>query len=429
MEEISRKILKKDNENSIELFMVESERTELVYELEKILYPHNLNYTNILVRVTRPDGRMGIASSSNINDWQNVLKHANKLSKFSEKDSDFKGIPVKDEQTSVKLYDERLKDIDVESLKEQCDIMLSMAKDAKMPVQGVSMAVGRSRSVFANSNGVFSSENDVDISGDISVVLNGITGFSAQTFKRIPDFGRIANEAIEQCRLGQKTGAIKTGKYPVIMDYNVLNDLLSATFIQSINGYSILKNKSHYSGKLGEEVASSKLTIVDDPSIDYALYSEGCDAEGVMARKKVLVENGVLKDFLYDYYTSNLVTGTKPGNCSSLYVRPAISSSNLVITPGTKRKEDIISSTKKGVYVTEITGAHMINPASGDFSNDLLKAYYIENGEIKHSISNGMISGNVYDMLKNISSIGRDSEQRGSLITPVIKFDNLQIVA
>lgn len=429
MEELSRKILNKNKSDNVELVISDSSALALVYEKEKLLYPFDSASSSVVIRVTLSDGRCGVASSSRLSDWESVLKTARKFALVSEKDKNFKGIPVKDEDSVVKLYDPSLEKLDVDWMKEQCDIMKHIVDENKQKVQELSVSKSIASVFFANSNGVAKTSRLCAVSGALSVVLNEVSGFSSQSFSHSPELGKIAVEAVEECKLGQSKGSVKTGKYNVLFDYNAIEDILSSTFLSSVNGFNVLKNRSFYSSKLNEKVASSQLTVTDDATIDYALNSYPSDAEGVKSQKTVLIDNGILKNFIYDYYTANLVSKKSTGNCSSIALRPAIDSSNVVISPGKKRREDIIAGMKKGIILSEISGAHMINPVSGDFSNDMIKAYYIEDGVIKHSLDSGMISGNVYSMLSNVAEIAKEQKQRGIFISPSILFKNLQIIS
>lgn len=429
MEELSNKIIKRDKRNNIELGITESTQTSLVYEKDKLLYPHFSHSKRMIIRVTLPDGRTGVATTSRTDTWEETLKQATKLARISEKDRHFKGLPVEDTKASVKLFEPALLDMSVEDLGAHAKLMLDMVKHAKVSMHGLWLGTGHHRVLVANSNGVSNSHIRAGVSMSLDVIKNNITGSSGHMFVKQPNPGKVAKEAIDECLKSQNPKPIQTGTYPVVLEHEALQDVIGETLVSALNGYALHKGDSFFSHKIGEKVASPKLSIVDDATIEYGLGSYESDSEGVGAKKTVLIEKGVLKSGLYDYYTANLAKRKSTGNCSSLTARPAIGASNVVIARGTASRSDIISGIKKGVLVSSVSGAHMSNPVSGDFSNELAKAYAIENGEVTHAISSGMISGNVFDTIKKINAIGSEPIQKSAFIAPLILFKGMQFIA
>ncbi|MCS7199904.1 MAG: TldD/PmbA family protein [Caldimicrobium sp.] len=166
---------------------------------------------------------------------------------------------------------------------------------------------------------------------------------------------------------------------------------------------------SIYSGKLGERVASPLITVIDDPTIPNLYGSYLVDDEGVEARKTLLIENGILRDFLYDQYTA-LKYGKRSnghGRRQSFRNLPLPRMSNTYIAPGTTKTEDILKSIEKGLLVRKMGGGE-VNPLTGDFVFEVREGYYIEKGEIAYPVKGATLVGNGPKVLEIIDGVSED---------------------
>ena len=200
--------------------------------------------------------------------------------------------------------------------------------------------------------------------------------------------------------------------------------VLLLTLILGFNGKNVFLGWSPLAGKLGEKIADERFSLIDNPLIDYAGSSGKYDGEGVPHQITPLIEDGVVKNFLYDLDTAGRAGAKTTGN--GVGCNP----SNLVIKESDTSYEEMIKSTKEGLLVHNVMGLGQGNPISGEFSVNVNLGYKIENGEIAGRVKDVMLAGNVYDALKDIAAIGDEARWAyGSLLTPPVKINKLSVVA
>ena len=206
---------------------------------------------------------------------------------------------------------------------------------------------------------------------------------------------------------------IKSEKIGVVFDkkiskgiLNVLSSAISAAAIS--RGTSFLKNK------IGEEIFSKSLNVIDDPKIKKGLGSKNFDSEGVETNKLKLIENGVLKSFLVDTYYGkklNLKSNGRSGGASNLYFEN-----------GSIPLETLLKSSKKNLYITETIG-HGNNLVTGDYSVGA-NGFMVENGEFTYPISEITIAGNFKEIFKNIT-LANDLEFKYSTNAPTLLVEGM----
>jgi len=197
-----------------------------------------------------------------------------------------------------------------------------------------------------------------------------------------------------------------------------------------VNADNVQRGRSLWADMIGENVSNRNLTVSDDGLLPYGLGSSPFDAEGVPSQKTLLIDNGILRNFLYDSYTANKADTESTGNATrnSYSSLPAISISNLLIEPGTKSFDDLVSEIDRGIIINRFSGS--VRVESGEFSGVAKQASYVENGEVKFPLKETMISGNAFDSLRKIVEIGRDRRATmTSVYTPPILVKDINIVS
>jgi len=180
-------------------------------------------------------------------------------------------------------------------------------------------------------------------------------------------------------------------------------------------------------GQLGNKVASPCITLIDNGRIAWKSGSSSWDSEGVPTGETLLIENGIASSYLYNlqYAWKDGVQST--GNASrGLSSLPDVDTTNIILKPGTESGEDIISSIKKGLYITEFMGLHTVDSISGNFSIGA-KGLMIENGELTHAVSGVTIASNLLDFIKRITVVGSDLKYFGSVATPTVVVEGIVI--
>jgi PmbA protein len=218
---------------------------------------------------------------------------------------------------------------------------------------------------------------------------------------------------------------IKTCEVPIIFDPEMAASLLR-NLASAISGYALYKGASFLTGKLGTQIGSSLLTVIDDATIPGALGSKPFDGEGLATRKKVVVADGKLQSYLLDSYSGRKLGLRSTGNASrSVGEPPGVAPANFYLAPGKHSAEEIIGSVKKGFYVTELIGFG-VNMVTGDYSRGAA-GLWIENGELTHAVEEVTIAGNLRDMFQNVEMVGNDLEMRARICAPTVKISQMTV--
>jgi PmbA protein len=197
------------------------------------------------------------------------------------------------------------------------------------------------------------------------------------------------------------------------------------------DGKNVYTGVSPMRDKLGEKLFDGKITVVDDGTLDGKFGSAAYDDEGVAHRRNVLIQEGVLRGFLYDLKTAAQSGTESTGNGErGLFNPPSPSPTNLVFQAGDTPVADIIASIDEGLLVENVLGLGQGNILSGAFSNSLSLAFKIEKGEIVGRVKDVSIAGNVYDLLQNVAAVSQESEWvYTNFSLPHILLDDMNVVA
>jgi PmbA protein len=218
----------------------------------------------------------------------------------------------------------------------------------------------------------------------------------------------------------------KSQVVPVVVDPQVAGGFVSMIFGAAAGG-SIFRRSSFLVDKIGQEVGSPLVTIIDDATMGDGLASRPFDAEGVKTSQITILENGVLKNYICDSYAARRLNMKPTGNASRGYQsNPNVGSTNLYMKNGATDPKDIIKSVKNGLYLTDFFGSG-VNYVSGDFSQGA-SGFWIENGELTYPVQEITIAGNVLKALKDVKMVGNDLSFRlGSTASPTLLVSELTV--
>lgn len=224
------------------------------------------------------------------------------------------------------------------------------------------------------------------------------------------DLDEVAREAVE--RATRLLGAVKpkSGQLTIVLEPRLAVTLLGIVS-SMLTGSAVVKGRSAFANRLGEQIASPLLTLTDDPTVSESLGAEAVDGEGLACRPNLLIENGVLDRFLYDTYSANKA-GTKSTASAVRGTRslPGVGAQVLVIEPGTKSLDELRGQVDHGLFVNSFSGLHSgVNAVSGDFSvgSDGLM---IRDGELAEPVKEITIASTIQRLLLDISAVGSDFE-------------------
>ena len=320
--------------------------------------------------------------------------------------------------TPVRTFYDELENVDVDMLIEKA---LQIEKAAlnydKKIISCNYCIVGKSSSkiYISNTKGLELSKKDnyvVAYAGALAKENENIkSGFEIIAGFNIEDIDPIyiGETASKKALASLGATSLPSKKYNVIFENECFTDLLSC-FLGSFCAESVQKGFSLLKGKLNEKIASDIITILDEPLKENGYNSNSFDSEGVACYNKTVVENGILKTYLYNLKTAKKdgVKSTGNGFKSGYKGKISISPTNFYIKNGEKPLNNIFENVKDGAYITELSGLHAgVNSISGDFSI-LANGYLIENGKKAKAIEQITIAGNFYDMLLNIEDIAND---------------------
>lgn len=270
--------------------------------------------------------------------------------------------------------------------------------------------------LIANTEGLFAEDERVRTRISVSAVASegnekqtgyfGPGALKGYEFYNNINIEDIAKEAARSAVTMLKAENCPSGKMPVIMDNGFGGVIFHEACGHGLEAAAISKRASVFTDKIGQKIASDKLTAIDDGTIPGSWGSINIDDEGIKSRRNILIENGILKNYMVDRYNGKLI-GMEPTGSSrreSYKFVPVSRMTNTYIAPGTDKKEEIIADTEFGLYA-KYMGGGSVNPASGDFNFAVSEAYIIKNGKICEPVRGATLIGNGAEVLHNIDRI------------------------
>lgn len=231
-------------------------------------------------------------------------------------------------------------------------------------------------------------------------------------FKDLPSTEELGKWAVERAvrKIGQRK--LGSGKYDMVLE-NRNGGRFLGLFGYAYTAQALQQKNSFLEGRLGEKIASELFTVVDDPMLKKGLGSRHYDGDGIAAKKRVVIDKGVLSQFFIDdYYGRKL--GMEPNGGQT---------SNILFAYGDKDRDQIIKGVKKGILVTGFIGGNS-NSVTGDFSIGIV-GQLIENGQIVHAVNEMNIAGNANDVYNQLVVIGNDPYPYSSSRTPTMHFEGI----
>jgi TldD protein len=290
-------------------------------------------------------------------------------------------------------------------------------------IKQVSASYGdsRRRILVANSDGLLASDDQTRTLFVVGVVAAGDTGM--QTGRRsightmgFELFDRylvddLASEAAEQALTKLRARPAPSGQLPVVIGKGGGGVLFHEACGHGLEADHIQKKVSVFADRVGQPVASPLVTIVDDGTMANEWGTFAIDDEGTPAQRNVLIEDGILTDYLWDQLRARKEGRALSGNGrrQSYKHLPMVRMTNTLLTNGDTNPDDIVADTPRGVYVAHLGGGQ-VNTATGDFVFGMTEAYLIEDGKITEPLREGNLIGNGPKVLELIDAVGDDFE-------------------
>jgi PmbA protein len=376
------------------------------------------------------EGKVARASSSDFSKdtLQKLVTNAILRAKLSSADP-LAGLPEKEpltvDVTALKIYDPAILEMAPEkkiaAAKETEAICLSDNRVKKTFGSTFSTYIGER--YLSNSNGFSSSFNRTSCSCGVSLQAGEESNLfdegwydSSVNLEGLESAETIAKKAIHRVTrlIGGKK--VESQNVPVVFEPPMTAEILDF-FSTCVGGNNVYLKQSFLTGKIGEKIGNELVTIIDDGLKAGAPGTEPFDGEGVPLRRTVVVENGILRNYLLDTYAARKLSMKSTGNSGG--------PNNLYLAAGLSTPEQIIKSVNKGLFLTGTIGFGQV-PTTGDISRGAF-GIWIEKGELTYPVAEITISGNLAQLLQGIQMVGNDLQFKDSITGPTIKVAEMTV--
>ena len=332
-----------------------------------------------------------------------VTKKAKNLSKI---ENSFSEVDDKKIIDYLKLGDESLRKVDKRIVRSNVTFSYSISKVQLITTKGFIHIDYKER----GRCGVMC------VAADQGKIETGFEGPGASAgfefFAKNIDIADLCKRTGEKAIMMLEAKECPSGKMPVVIGKGFGGTLFHEACGHPLEASSVAKNLSVFSGKLGQQIASPILSAVDDGSIPNGWGSNNIDDEGNPTQRTVLIENGILKNYLIDDFNGRRMGMKGNGACrrQSFQYEPTSRMSNTYICAGKSTPEEIIAATKFGLYAKSLEGGQ-VNPVTGEFNFGCSEAYLIRDGKICEPVRGASVIGTGQDILMKIDMIGNDLER------------------
>lgn len=410
MQEIINYLKKKNAE--YELYSVFGQETSNEVFNDKVTFTESGTATSLGIRVALGN-KIGFCYTDNFKDYKRCIDAAITSAKSNEPDKDFPGFGIKGVKGKFSPTKEILEinpDWLAKESKEAAKNAQEVNKNVHVSEGGLSKHIGKIRIVTSEGLDAEESYGKLVACFGYSLkkgeIIENVGIMKAEDKKFKMDFGKEAAERLESL-FGRKI--INSGNYQLLLHPESLAGLLSESYAFSINAENVQLNKSRFCSKIGTQVFSKNVNIVDDGITPGLLASRSFDAEGTKTKVNKIIENGVLKSFIYDRRYAKLSNKYSTGNASrAASTIPGISTNNVIMKEGNAK--DIFAECDNAIYARGLLGIHTMNEATGDFSLGVQEGHLIKNGKIAFPLKGVVIAGNFFELMNNIAILSKKKE-------------------
>ncbi|MGM9601644.1 MAG: TldD/PmbA family protein [Faecousia sp.] len=271
--------------------------------------------------------------------------------------------------------------------------------------------------LIANTDGTYAQDRQIRTRIAISAVADKGTGTQTGFFGPGRRMGlemfdminpkEVGIVAAKQAVTMAGAGYCPAGVMPVAIDNGFGGVIFHEACGHSLEATAVAYGQSQFAGKLGQKIASEKVTAIDDGTIPNAWGSINIDDEGTPAQKNVLIENGVLKSYMIDKFNGRRMGMASTGNSrrQSYAYTPTSRMTNTYIASGSDKNEDIIASMEYGLYAASMGGGS-VNPVTGEFNFAVNEGYMVRNGKICEPVRGASLVGKGSEIIQNIDMVG-----------------------
>lgn len=372
-----------------------------------------------------------VAGTLPVESLHEIEKASLYIAQNSSPDANWKHLSYPKGAAAVKgIYDKELATIPLENLREDITTMVNTADASDITIDsGRISCVVRTFSI-CNNYGVSHEYTATRLTVHFVVRCGTSESTWGVHHSRMYDcdFAALAEETVEQARAistPQKLHSSFSGDAVFLAE--PVEDILLAPLQWCFDAGIV--ERTRFADAFNEKVASDVITIVDDGTLHKGINTAPVDGEGNPTQKTTLITNGILCSLLHSEYTANMQGTLSTGNGVRHAVRePAVGITNLMLKKGSASTDELIQDVKRGVVIGDFSGN--IDPFTGLFNGVMEHTFYIEKGEIVHPVTGVMIHGNVFDLLNNVITLGKEEKtgETGIYTVPAL-IESVDIIA
>ncbi|NEQ22619.1 MAG: TldD/PmbA family protein [Microcoleus sp. SIO2G3] len=287
---------------------------------------------------------------------------------------------------------------------------------------------------IATTSNAYSSRSSQVVSASLSGnLVKGEDFLQAYTYDvmrdGVPDYEHLLQKLLQKYQQSEQQATIKSGAFPVLFTPTAAASTIGRLFKTILSGQAVFQKASPLAGKVGEQLFDQRLTLFEDPSIGASACA--FDDEGTPTTRKVLIEQGIVKEFYWDRRWAARAGCAPTGNgFRGGLSRPGTELVNGCMSPGKTSTANLIAGMEEGVIVDQVLGAGQSNQLAGEFSVNLDLGYKVEKGEIVGRVKNTMVAGSIFEAFKNLVDLGDKPEWvGGGAYLPCLLFGQLGVAA
>ncbi len=343
-------------------------------------------------------------------------------------------LPSKDSIPKLNgIYDSSIEGLGVDDVASYAHEMLNTAKgyDARVTVDSGLFESSSLEHAVSNSNGVGACER-------ISIITWSIMGMARDGSGNVSNFDvqmgsshsirgvdvvSTAREFASNVVRSLNSRKVESFKGTMIVTPNAFLELMRDPLVFAINAFNVQRRVSRFARMLGKRVAAD-ITIIDDGTYIEGIGASSFDREGVVHRRNVIVEHGILRGFIHNTYTATKAGIESTGNASGgIASPPSIDATNLIVEAGGIGYDEMVREVKDGIIVNRFSGN--VSSVDGNFSGVVKGGHMIKGGEIAYPVREMMVAGNIYAALKDISMVSKERKLVLDSLLPYIAVDNV----
>jgi PmbA protein len=411
--------------DEIEVFYVEGTSVSADLKQKKVNLATTSRDCGLGIRTIQM-GRIGSSSTNDPDRWRDCLAAAVASGKLATPQT-WNGLPEPVSLPVSPLSFDPALECDPGIARDLVRQMLDGATEHPADITAGSASLSVSSVTLANSHDIRYEDHHTGVSLSLEAIHRQSTGYEFDHACCLGDVDphHVGERAAFFACKSADGKDIPTGDYQVILSPLAYAELLGNVFIPALNGRSVHSGRSRLAQSLGETIADPRIMMYDDPLLPRASGSTRWDAEGTPTRRIDFIRDGVLRTFAYDLKTAYRYNKKTTGSAvrGGFGGLPAIGHHNFIVDGP---REEVFD--ERIVYVHNVVGAHTANPMSGDFSVEISNAFWMEDGGFEEPVRSAMMTGNVFDLHKDIAGMSKESRAIGSLILPSIKINKQHII-